>query len=133
VLVGSGKFTGVNGHEMRGAFRFVRNDTGYFLEIYDDFFFDAMVPAPVLALGDISGKHIRGSNFQLLQPFTEMNGNQCLLVDTDAVSSSVESVIAWCAVLRIELGFGLIRRGNNLNPSSVLPRWTEVKKSLIDL
>lgn len=106
---GSGRFIGVNGHEMTGAFRLVHTSAGCVLETCLEFYFDAKAPNPVWGLGDNAGRRLAGTEFARIQPFSPLRGRQSLEIPDAIITSPPEAIVVWCTTLRIELGVGLIQ------------------------
>lgn len=94
----SGQFTGLNNHTVTGTATIVKTDTGYQIQLSDDFVFDG-APDPKIALGT-DGEYDHGTLIRLLDSNT---GAQTYDIPAGIDVSKYNEVHIWCEKFAVGL------------------------------
>lgn len=95
----SGTFTGLSNHVTTGTASIVKEDSGYFIVLGDDFTFDG-APDPKVALGK-DGKYDPSTLIELLR---SNSGAQKYAVPASIDVSEFNEVYIWCEKYSVGLG-----------------------------
>lgn len=119
MLIGSGDFVGVQGHQLDGSFTLTQQANGILMLTSEDFFFDGS-PAPgwALSLGipkDSSNPGVQrtalNTDFQRLTDRVEpVMGQQSGLIPNSIDINEFDTLFLWCYQIPFILGYGPIIR-----------------------
>lgn len=100
----SGTFTGLSKHVTSGTATIVKTDSGYVIQLGEDFFFDG-APDPKVALGK-DGKYDPSTLIELLR---ENTGAQSYKVPASIDVSAYNEVYIWCEKFSVGLGVAALK------------------------
>lgn len=95
----SGSFTGLNNHATQGTASIVKEESGYFIVLADDFEFDG-APDPKVALGK-DGEYDPSTLIELLR---SNSGAQKYAVPAGIDVSEFNEIYIWCEKFSVGLG-----------------------------
>ena len=100
----SGSFTGLSNHVTSGTATIVQTDSGYVIELGEDFSFDG-APDPKIALGK-DGEYDPAT---LIEPLRDNSGAQSYKVPASIDVSAYNEVYIWCEKYSVGLGVAPIQ------------------------